>query len=88
MHIDKENGMEIVRVSRCASVAHVLAAIGLEFRLVGEPPEIHFGWSEESPIAANLHFMFLGQGNVPWMVHALLTKAEPEPRRRPRVVIG
>ena len=88
MKIDMENGREIVRVSRCASVAHVLAAIGLAFREVGRPPEIHFGWSDESPIAANLSFLFYGEGNVPWMVHALLRKAEPDPSRRPRVVVG
>ncbi len=79
---------EVVRVSHCASVAHVLAAMGLAFREVGRPPEIHFGWSDESPLAANLNFLLLGEGNVPWMVHALIRKAEPEPSRRPRVVIG
>jgi hypothetical protein len=88
MKIETENGREIVRVSRCASVAHVLAAIGLAFREVGRPPEIHFGWSDESPISANLNFLFYGEGNVPWMVHELLRKAEPDPARRPRVVVG
>jgi hypothetical protein len=88
MKIEMENGREIVRVSRCASVAHVLAAIGLAFREVGRPPEIHFGWSDESPISANLNFLFYGEGNVPWMVYELLRKAEPDPARRPRVVVG
>jgi hypothetical protein len=88
MRIEHEEGMEVVKVLHCASIAHVLAAIGLEFRQVGQPPEIHFGWSDESPVAANLHFLFLGQGNVPWMVHSLLRKAEPDLRRRPRVIIG
>jgi hypothetical protein len=62
--------------------------MGLAFREVGRPPEIHFGWSDESPLAANVNFLFLGEGNVPWMVHALVRKAEPDPARRPRVVIG
>jgi hypothetical protein len=66
----------------------VLAAIGLAFREVGKPPEIHFGWSEENPLAANLNFLLLGEGNVPWLVNSLLHKAEPDPARRPRVVIG
>jgi hypothetical protein len=39
-------------------------------------------------MAANLHFLFLGEGNVPWMVHELIRKAEPDRARRPRVVIG
>jgi hypothetical protein len=88
MKVEKDEGFEVVRVSRCASVAHVLAAIGLEFRHVGRPPEIHFGWSEESPLAANLHFLLFGEGNIPWMVHALIRRAEPDDLRRPRVVIG
>jgi len=88
MQVEKTEGFEVIRVSRCASIAHVLAAIGLEFRHVGRPPEIHFGWSEESPLAANLHFLLFGEGNVPWMVHSLIRKAEPNPARRPRVVIG
>ncbi len=88
MRIVKEDGMEVIRVSHCASIAHVLAAIALEFREVGRPPEIHFAWSEESPLAANLHFLLFGGGNVPWLVHALIRKAEPDPARQPRVVIG
>jgi hypothetical protein len=88
MTIDKHDDFEVICLSRCASIAHVIAAIGLEFRHVGRPPEIHFGWSEESPLAANLGFLFFGEGNIPWMVHALIRKAEPDPARRPRVVIG
>jgi hypothetical protein len=88
MKIEHEDGREIIRVSRCASVAHVLAAIALEFRHVGRPPELIFGWSEESPLAATASFLLMGRGNVPWMVHDLIRRAEPSPDRRPRVVIG
>jgi hypothetical protein len=88
MQIVKEDGMEVIRVSHCASIAHVLAAIALEFSEVGRPPEIHFDWSHESPLASNLHFLLMGEGNVPWMVHALIRKAEPDPLRQPRVIIG
>jgi hypothetical protein len=88
MQIVQENGREIIRVSQCASIAHVLAAIALEFREVGRPPEMHFAWSGESPLASNLNFLLWGQGNIPWMVHALIRQAEPDPTRQPRVVIG
>ena len=88
MQIVKDDGMEVIRVSHCASIAHVLAAIALEFSQVGRPPEIHFDWSNESPLASNLHFLLMGEGNVPWMVHALLRTAEPDPLRQPRVIIG
>jgi hypothetical protein len=69
-------------------VAHVIAAVALEFRHVGHPPEIHFGWSEVTPMSANLGFLLFGQGNIPWMVHALIRRAEPNPARRPRVIVG
>jgi hypothetical protein len=39
-------------------------------------------------MAANLHFLLLGQGNVPWMVHELMLKAEPDRTRRPQVIVG
>src|SRR5439155_25386911 len=88
MRIDAEDGEEAIRVSRCTSISHVLAAIGLEFREVGRPPELHFSWSNESPVTANLNFLLSGQGNVPWLVHALIRRAEPNTERRPRVLIG
>ena len=88
MRIDRDDGREIIRVSRCASVAHVLASIALEFRRVGRPPELFFDWSLESPLAANLHFLLMGEGNIPWMVHELIRRAEPDAARRPRVVMG
>jgi hypothetical protein len=88
MQIVKEDGREIIRVTQCASIAHVLAAIALEFREIGRPPEIHFGWSEETPLASNLNFLLWGQGNIPWLVHALIRNAEPDPQRQPRVVVG
>ena len=50
----------------------MVAAVALEMSKVSIPPEIHFGWSEERPLTANLHFVLFGHGNVPWMVHYLL----------------
>jgi tetratricopeptide (TPR) repeat protein len=44
----------------------VIAAISLELSKVGKPPEIHFGWSDENPLAANLRFVLFGEGNVPY----------------------
>jgi hypothetical protein len=78
----------IIRVTRCASIAHVLAVLALELSRDGEPLELHFGWSDESPLRTNLRFLLFGEGNVPWMVRELLKRAQPDPARRPRVVIG
>jgi hypothetical protein len=88
LRIDHEDGREVIRVTDCASIAHVLAAMALEFRHVGKPPELIFGWSNENPLASNLHFLLFGEGNIPWLVHALIHKAEPNLEKQPRVVIG
>ena len=88
LDVIQEEGRYIIRIRRCASIAHVIAIAALELSKVGKPPEIHFGWSDESPIEANLSFLLFGQGNVPWMVRDLIRKAEPNPERQPRVIIG
>lgn len=88
MHIEHEDALEVIRVRHAVSVSHVIAAIGLEFCRVGSPPEIIFGWSHETPLAANLNFLLWGEGNVPWMVQELVRRAQPDPARRPRIVVG
>ena len=89
MKIEREGEWEVIRVCKCVSISHVLAAICLELcRDGGQPPEIIFGWSHESPLAANLNFLLLGEGNIPWMVKELVRKAVKDPSRRPRIVIG
>ncbi|HEX4589946.1 MAG TPA: amino acid transporter [Gemmataceae bacterium] len=88
LEVTQTDGRFIIRVERCTSIPHVLAAVALEMSKVSIPPEIHFGWSEERPLTANLHFVLFGHGNVPWMVQYLLSRAERDPCRRPRVIIG
>jgi hypothetical protein len=89
MKIQRDGQHEVIRLDRCVSVAHVLAALCLELNNENSPrPEILFGWSHESPIAANLNFLLLGEGNVPWMVKELVRKAIPDPAKQPRIRIG
>src|SRR5262249_52351557 len=88
VEVCQEDERFVLRISKCCSMAHVIAAVGLELSRVGRPPELHFGWSNESPLAANLGFLLFGEGNVPWMVRELIRKAEPDPARQPRVIIG
>jgi hypothetical protein len=67
----------------------VIAGLALEMSKDGRnPPEIHFGWSDESPLTANLKFVFFGEGNVPWLVRELIRRNESDETRQPRVVIG
>lgn len=89
MRIEREGALEVIRVSRCVSISHVLAAICLKLcDDGGEPPEIIFGWSHEQPIAANLNFLLLGEGNIPWMVKELIRRAMPPDVRQPKIRIG
>ena len=88
MEVLQEEERFIISVKRCASIAHVIATIALELSKVGRPPEIHFGWSDENPLAASIGFFLFGEGNVPWRVRELILKAEPDAERQPQVIIG
>jgi hypothetical protein len=88
IEVTEQEGRFVLRLTRCASIAHAVATVALELSKTGKPPEIHFGWSDESPLAANLSFILFGEGNVPWLVRELIQKAEPHPANRPRVIIG
>lgn len=88
LEVAQEEGRILMKVSRAASVSHVLTAIALELSKVGKPPEIHFGWSDEGTLAAAFGFLLFGQGNVPQKVRELIQKAESNPERRPRVIVG
>jgi hypothetical protein len=88
MGISEHGGRFVISVTRCVSTAHVLATIALELSRVGKPPELHFGWSDDNPIAAAIGFFLFGEGNVPWRVRDLICKAEPDPARQPHVIVG
>lgn len=88
MEVIQEEGVFILRVNRCASIAHTIAALALELSKAGTPPEIHFGWSDQGPMEATIGFLLFGEGNVPWMVRELIRAAQPDPSKQPRVVIG
>jgi hypothetical protein len=89
VRIQRDGGLEVIRVSRCVSVAHVLAAIGLELCGPGlQPPVFIFGWSSEPPLAVNLNFLLFGEGNIPWMVKELLRKSAYTAAEQPRIIIG
>jgi hypothetical protein len=88
MSVIEEEGRYVLRITRAASIPHTLAAVALELAKVGRPPEIHFGWTDESPVAGALGFLFLGEGNVPWMVHELIRRAQPDKSKQPAVIVG
>lgn len=88
IEVTEQDERFVLKLTRCVSVAHAVATVALELSKTGMPPEIHFGWSGESPLAANLGFLLFGEGNVPWLVRELILKAEPDPAKQPRVIIG
>jgi hypothetical protein len=88
LEIFREDKRFVIRVTRCVSTAHAIAAIALELSRVGKPPTLHFGWSEISLIESSWSFFAFGEGNVPWKVRELIHNEKPNPERRPRVVIG
>jgi hypothetical protein len=88
LRIAREDGRVVVHITRCCSIPHALAAAVLELSSGGAVPEVHFGWSEENPLTANLHFVLFGHGNVPWMVYALIRRADVPEERKPRVVVA
>ena len=88
LEVSREANRFVVRVSRCVSAAHAIAAVALELSKAGKPPALHFGWSEMSLLEATLSYLVFGEGNVPWRVRELILREQPDPERRPRVIIG
>jgi hypothetical protein len=88
LEIKQEEGKYILRITDAASISHTLAALALEMSKVGRVAEIHFGWTDESPVSGTLGFLLFGEGNVPWMVRELIHRAEPDPARRPLIIIA
>ncbi|MBA4066150.1 MAG: amino acid transporter [Isosphaera sp.] len=88
VRIAREDGRVVVHLTRCCSVPHALAAAALEVASGGAVPEVHFGWSAENPVTANLHFVLFGSGNVPWVVYTLIRRAPVPEERKPRVVVA
>lgn len=88
LEIVQEEGRYILRITGAASISHTLAALSLEMGKVGRPPEIHFGWTDQTPVSGTLGFLLFGEGNVPWMVRELIRRAEPDPAKRPLIILA
>lgn len=86
--IHSEKGIFIIKVDRCTATAPALAAITIALSHPGNPIELHFGWSDESPMRTNLGFLLFGEGNIPWLVRDLIRRIEPDEKMRPRIIIG
>jgi len=79
------------RVLRCrsAAVPNSIAALLLDIRdRTGQIPHVYFGWTEGNPFSYLLKFLAFGEGDTAPVTREVLRKAEPNPRRRPRVHAG
>ena len=88
LRVSQEEGRYVVKITGAASIAHTVAALALEMAKVGRPPEVHFGWTDDSPVSGTLGFLLFGEGNVPWMVRDLIRRAEPDEAKRPLIIIA
>jgi hypothetical protein len=78
----------VIRVVNCVSVPHAIAAVALEMSRSSVPPALHFGWTEMDMLSASWSYLAFGEGNIPWKVRELIHRAEKDPNKRPRVIIG
>jgi hypothetical protein len=88
LHVSQDEGRYVVKITGAASIAHTLAALALEMAKVGRPPEVHFGWTDDTPVSGTLGFLLFGEGNVPWMVRDLIRRAELDEAKRPLIIIA
>jgi hypothetical protein len=88
IQVKQEQGRYILKITGAASTSHTLAALALEMAKSGRPPEIHFGWTEETPWSGTLGFLLFGEGNIPWMVRELIRRAEPDVAKRPLIILA
>jgi hypothetical protein len=88
IEIVQDGARYVIRVTNCVSTAHAIAAIALEMSRYSKPPGLHFGWPEQSMLAASWSYLAFGEGNIPWKVRELIHRAERDPAKRPRVIVG
>jgi hypothetical protein len=88
VEVFREDRRVVIKLTRCVSVAHAIAAVGLEMSKESKPPGLHFGWSEMDLLTSSWSYFAFGEGNIPWKVRELIQRAEPNPERQPRVIVG
>ena len=57
LRVTQEEGRYVLKIVGAASIAHTLAALALELAKVGRPPEVHFGWTDDTPVSGTLGFL-------------------------------
>jgi len=81
-------GFRVLRSSSPA-IPNAIAGLLLDLReRTGSLPHAYFGWTEGNPMAYLLKFLAFGEGDTAPVCREVLRKAEPDPKRRPRIHVG
>ncbi len=82
-------GKHAILKARSPVVANAVAAMLIHLeQTTGQLPHGYFKWTEGNPIGNLFKFLFLGEGDVAPIVHEVLRRAVPDPKRRPVVHVG
>jgi hypothetical protein len=88
LEVARQENRYFIKVTNGVSVAHAIAAVALEMSRYSKPPGLHFGWPERDMLSASWSYLAFGAGNIPWKVRELIHRAESDPTKRPRVIVG
>ncbi|HWD44096.1 MAG TPA: amino acid transporter [Actinomycetota bacterium] len=82
---EERHGYRILRMESSAA-PNAIAAVLLHLRdVTGKRPHVYFDWTEGSPIAHLLRFLFFGSREVAPVTREVLRAAEPDLQQRPFV---
>lgn len=71
------------------AIPNAIAAVLLHLRDKSTTlPRAYFGWTEGSPISYVFKYIFLGEGETAPVTREVLRLAEPDPLKRPEVIVG
>lgn len=79
------------KVLRCQSRAIPNAIAAILFHLRDKTktiPHVYFGWAEGNPRAFVFKYNLLGEGETAPATREILREIEPNPARRPRIIVG
>lgn len=79
------------KVLRCQSFAvpNAIAAMLLYLRdRTSSNPHAYFGWKEGNPFVYLLNFILFGEGETASLTQEILREAEPDPEKRPKIIVG
>ncbi|MDX2106894.1 MAG: amino acid transporter [Candidatus Melainabacteria bacterium] len=71
------------------AIPNAIAAVLLHLRDKSTTlPRAYFGWTEGSPISYVFKYIFLGEGETAPVTREVLRLAEPDPLKRPEIIVG